>query len=87
MNGDDVRVREATGDRSLTGEPGNMPTAVRAPAAGEDLDRDQAVDLRVVRLPDLPEPARPDQLDQPVAPVQHSPCLHDSPFAAHRSTR
>ncbi|MCW2904648.1 MAG: hypothetical protein JWO67_6913 [Streptosporangiaceae bacterium] len=59
MDSDDVRVREAAGDRGLAGDPGDLPAAVRAAVAGEDLDRDHPVDLRVVRLPDLPEPTPP----------------------------
>lgn len=34
-----------------------------------------------------PNPPRPDRLNEPVAPVQHGPCLHDSPFGAHRDAR
>lgn len=73
MDRDDVGVRESADDRGLSGEPGHLPIAVRVAVAGEDLDRDQAVCLGARCLPNLPEPASPDQLNEPVAPIQHRP--------------
>ncbi len=84
VDGDDVRVGEAAGDCGFAGEPGHLPAATRV--TGEHLDRHQAVDLGIVCCPDLSEPARTDRLDQPVAPVQHGPFLHDSPLSARTDT-
>jgi hypothetical protein len=84
VDGDDVRVGEAACDCGLAGEPGHLPAAARIP--GEHLDRHEAVDLGIVCSPDLPEPARTDRLDQPVAPVQHGPFPHDSPFSVRTAT-
>lgn len=66
-------VGQTASDRRRTGEPGHLPVVVRAAVTGEDPDRHQAVNARVVCAPDLTEPARTDRLDQPVAAVQHGP--------------
>lgn len=77
MDRDDVGVRESADDRCLSGEPGHLPVAVRVAVAGKfagkDLDHDKAVGLGAVCLPNLPEPVGPDQLNEPVAPIQHRP--------------